>query len=217
MCDAPVFAEDGFKGRSILKGMSNLTGYTLNKGEFTIGLGSVSFGITDQVQVGTNILLYLFQIYNADLKVTLMNSESVTVAAGSNFSVFNLEVFGADTGFTSFSPYVAVSKMLTDKTTLHVGGQYSFFSGDADIEDADVTAVSKGTSFYAGLEYSFSNRTKFLTEGGYDTTFDGFRFGGAVLFGWKKFRLKLVVNYFKPESTQGFTLPVIGLWWRFKG
>ena len=36
-------------------------------------------------------------------------------------------------------------------------------------------------------------------------------------FGWSKFRLKLGVIYFNPQGVGDFTLPVIGLWWRFKG
>jgi hypothetical protein len=36
-----------------------------------------------------------------------------------------------------------------------------------------------------------------------------------VLFGWTKFRLKLGISYF--DAGDGFTFPLIGLWWRFQG
>ncbi len=101
---------------------------------------------------------------------------------------------------------------------MHLQAQYSYFSGESDIEDAEAKSTSAGTSVSAGLEYSFSQKTKFLAEGGYDVTFEGFRLGGGVLFGWEKFRLKLGVGYYNPEGVnEGFTLPVIGLWWRFVG
>lgn len=212
-----AYAEKGFDGRPILNNVSNPTGFTLNQGEFTVGLGSIGFGITDRVQIGTNVLLYLFQVYNADVKVNLINSDAVSLAAGLDLNHFDLEVFGADTGFTSLSPYIAISPRLSDRTILHIGGRYSYFSGNADIEDAEVSEVAKGTSFFTGLEYSFSSKTKFLTEAGYDTTFNGLRLGGAVLWGWDKFRLKLGINYFDPEDSGSFTFPVIGLWWRFNG
>jgi hypothetical protein len=193
------------------------TGYTLNKGEFTVGIGTLGFGLFDQVQISTNILLYLFQVYNGDLKIQFYNSGSFSLAAGLDMNYINLKVYGEDTGFTSLSPYIALSPKLSDNTTLHLSGRYSFFQGDTDIGDADVEAVSIGTSLSAGIEHSLSSKTKFLTEAGYDATFDGFRIGGAVLFGGKKFRLKLGINYFKPKGTGGFTIPVIGIWWRFKG
>jgi hypothetical protein len=211
------FAQEGFQGRPITNNVRMSTGYTLNKGEFTIGLGSIGFGITDRVQFGTNVLLFLFQDYNGNLKVSLLESESMAVAAGLSFNYFDLKVFGADSGFTSVSPFVSISPRISEKTVLHLGAQYTFFSGDEDIDDAEISSTVRGTSVSTGLEYSFSNKTKFLAEGGYDTTFNGIRFGGAVLFGWDKFRLKLGVNYFKPEDTRGFTLPIIGIWWRFAG
>lgn len=210
-------AEKGFDGRPILNNVSSPTGFTLNKGEFTVGLGSIGFGITDRVKIGTNILLYLFQVYNADVKVNLISSDAVSLSAGLDLNYFNLDVFGADTGFTSLSPYIAISPRLSDRTILHIGGRYSYFSGSADIEDAEVSEAARGTSFFTGIEYSFSHKTKFLTEAGYDTTFKGLRLGGAVLWGWDKFRLKLGINYFNPENTGSFTFPVIGLWWRFNG
>lgn len=213
-------AEEGFEGRPILNNVSMKTGYTLNKGEFTIGLGSIGFGITDNVQVGTNILKYMFQVYNGNLKVSLFKSDSMSLAAGMSLDQFNLNLLedeNSDVSFTSFSPYVSISPRLSRNLRLHITGQYSFFSGDINVEDTEVLGSISGTSFFGGLEYSFSNKTKFMTETGYDTTFDTFRVGGSVLFGWSKFRLKLGVNYFDPKFTGSFVFPVIGLWWRFGG
>ena len=87
-----------------------------------------------------------------------------------------------------------------------------------DIEDYEPEESSSGTEVLGGIEYSISHKTRLLAEGGYDLTFEGMRLGGAVLFGWEKFRLKLGVSYFEPKNTPGgFTLPIIGLWWRFNG
>lgn len=212
-----TFAKDGFEGRPITNNISMPTGYTVNKGEFLVGLGPIGFGISDRIQVGTNILLFFLQDYNASLKVSLIKSDLKALAAGVKLHRFDLEVSNTDAGFTSISPFVTFSTKLSRDTALHLGGQYSYFSGEEDIEDAVASITSSGTSMYMGIEHSFSNRTKFLAETGYDFTFNGFRAGGAVLFGWEKFRLKLGVNYFNPENTDGYIWPVIGLYWRFDG
>ncbi len=213
-----AFAEEGFEGRPITNNVWQPTGYTLNKREFMIGLGSIGFGITDNVQVGTNVLLFLFQYYNANAKISVVKTPTHAVAGGIGFGHFNLDVFDVEASFTSVSPYLAYSQNLGGNTNLHLGGRYSYFSSDSDIEDADAEETSEGTSVLGGLEYSLSQKTKFLGEAGYDITFEGFRLGGAVLFGWEKFRLKLGVGYYHPEGVDGgFTLPVIGLWWRFIG
>ncbi len=211
-------AEEGFEGRPITNNLWMHTGYTLNRAEFTVGIGSVGFGITDHVQVGTNVLLYLFQYYNASAKASLVKSPATAIGTGIEWGHFNLDVLGVEASFTSLSPYFVYTRTVGTNTKLHLQAQYSYFSGESDIEDAEAKSTSAGTSVSAGLEYSFSQKTKFLAEGGYDVTFEGFRLGGGVLFGWEKFRLKLGVGYYNPEGVnEGFTLPVIGLWWRFVG
>ncbi len=213
-----AFAGVGFKGRPITNNLWMPSGYSLNQGEFTVGIGSIGFGITDKIQVGTNILPFLFQYYNANVKVSLIKSPSMAFATGIDLGHFNLDVLDAEPSFTSLSPYLALTPKIGEKINLHLAGQYSYFSSEADIEEAEVKWTSKGTSVSAGMEYIMSHKTRFLAEASYDTTFKGFRLGGGVLFGWEKFRLKLGVGYYNPEGANGgFTLPLIGLWWRFKG
>ncbi|OGF58598.1 MAG: hypothetical protein A2Y62_07965 [Candidatus Fischerbacteria bacterium RBG_13_37_8] len=210
-------AEDGFFNRPILNNISMPTGYTLKQNEFAIGLGSIGFGITDNIQVETNVLLYLFQIYNGNVKGNLFKSDSNALAVGVDLMHLNLDIFDEETGATVISPYIAYSTIVSDKLFLHLSGQYSHFSAGIDTDDVETSFFTRGTSFNTGLEYCLSNRTKFLTEAGYDATFNGMRFGGAVLFGWDAFRLKLGVQYYNPEGSGGYTMPVIGLWWRFNG
>lgn len=212
-----TFGEKGFEGRPITSNITMATGFTLNKGEFLVGLGSIGFGISDNVQVGTNVLLFLFQDYNANLKISFIKTEEKAFAVGFKVHSFDLEVDEGDSNFTSLSPFAAFSTKVSKNTFLHIGGQYSYFSGPEEIEDAMAIATSVGTSVYLGIEHSYSHRTKFLAETGYDFTFEGFRIGGAVLWGWKTFRLKLGVNYFKPKCTGGFIFPVLSLRWRFAG
>ncbi len=215
---ASAFADEGFNSREITNNLGMPTGYTLNKREFTVGIGSIGFGITDNVQVETNIPLYLFQYANAKVKVSLIESPTMAIATGIGLGHFNLDVLDDGVSFTSLSPYLSYSQKVGTNTSLHLGGKFSYFTGESDIDSAKAESTSTGTSFYGGLEYSLSNKTKFLTEAGYDITFGGLKLGGGVLFGWEKFRLKLGVTYYNPEDVDGgFTLPVIGLWWRFKG
>jgi hypothetical protein len=210
-----VFSQTGFRGRPITNNISMPTGYTLNQNEFLIGLGPIGFGITNNIQIGTNILLYLFQVYNGNIKISFIKTESMAFAAGFSIKYFNLDVFGAEENFIALSPYVVVSPRIGSKTLLHIGGQYVSFSSDANIDDAEIESTTDGTRLFLGLEQSISNKTKFLVEGGYDIDFEGFTIGGAVLFGWKSFRLKLGVTIYNPKDFETFTLPIIGLWWRF--
>jgi len=216
----PANGETGFEGRPITNNLWSPTGNTLNQSEFSIGLGSIQFGITDNVQLGTNILLYLFQIYNADLKVNLYKTSDLSFSAGLGYGRFDLSALVDDdvAAFTTISPFASISTRISPRVTMHFSGRYSHFTSDENIDDFEVEEGLSGSEFMSGIEYSLSNKTKFLADVGYDFTWDGLKVGGGVLFGWDTFRLKLGVNYFKPESRdRGFTLPVIGLWWRFNG
>ena len=214
--DLPLYRETGFEGRPIVNNVGIPTGYTLNKREVILGLGNVVLGVTDRFQLSTNILLYLIQIYNGELKYRILNSDSLNLAAGLDFSHWDFVADGEGLGFFSVSPYLSLSHRAGERLNLHFSGRWSEFSGQGDIKDVELSGYLQGTTLMAGLEYSLSRRMKLLAEAGYDATFKGFHLSSAVLFGWDTFRLKLGVNYFRPENYPGFTLPVIGLWWRFR-
>jgi hypothetical protein len=213
----PLYRETGFEGRPIVNSVGLPTGYTLDKREVILGLGNVVLGVTDRFQLSTNVLLYLVQLYNGALKYRIHKSETFNLAAGLEFNYLNIEASDEQLKFSSISPFVVASFKASERLNIHLLGRLSEFSSKGDMEDVELEGYLSGTTLMAGLEYSLSRRMKFLAEAGYDATFNGFHLGSAVLFGWDTFRLKLGVNYFRPEHYHpGVTLPVIGLWWRFR-
>ena len=98
--------------------------------------------------------------------------------------------------------------------TLLFPGAGQYYS-ERDATGSIFALAAVGTGAYLGLEHSRSNRTKFLFDFGYDATFKGVRGGGAVLFGWSTFRLKLGLSYFG-AGEDAFFFPIVGLMWRFK-
>ncbi|MDT8323377.1 MAG: hypothetical protein RRA94_04625 [Bacteroidota bacterium] len=211
---------EGFAGRPITNNLSMPTGNTLNAGEFSIGIGPVEYGLSDNVQIGTNLLLFFFQYYNADLKVSFMDTEKQAFAAGLGVGYFDLEALtdaGGSFSFLSLSPYLVYTTAIGEKTRMHFSGNYSYFESDIDIDEAEAEASTSGTSLAVGIEHSLSQKTKFVGDVGYDIDFEGLRFGGGVLWGWEVFRLKLGLQYFSPKGVGGLVLPYIGLWWRFDG
>ena len=150
---------DGFENQPIIKNVWTQTGNTLHKGEFSIGLSSyIGFGVTDNTQVGMNILKYLFQVYNADVKVNLQNTPNFAVAAGLEFDRFDADIFvdedaEDDVAFTSFSPYLAISNRLSDNTWLHLSARHSFFDGEGDIDDVEVEETFSGSSISSGFHW----------------------------------------------------------------
>ncbi|MCB2205215.1 porin family protein [bacterium] len=211
--------QEGFAGRPITNNLSMPTGNTLHAGEFSIGIGPVEYGISENVQLGTNLLLFLFQVYNADVKVSFVDTEREAFAAGLGVQYFNLNLLSGDNdvSLTSLSPYIVYTMPVGQKTRLHLGANYSYFEADVGVDEVEATASTSGTSVSAGVEHSLSQKTKFVGEAGYDIDFEGLRVGGGVMWGWEVFRLKLGLLYFSPKGIGGLVLPYVGLWWRFDG
>lgn len=218
MVVCPAYAGNGFEGRPTTNNLFIPTGYTLHRGEFELGIGPMGFGISDNVQVYTNLILWAAQIYNAGLKFSFVDESGVAVAVGADIGKLELpfEDDDNDGEFTQMRYFSAITAPLSNNLNGHMGFRYADFSSDdGDIEDTEISPFSDGSSMFGGVEYAFSNRTKFMADVGYDMTFDGLRFGGGILFGWDTFRLKLGVSYFDVED--GFVFPNIGFRWRFQG
>ena len=215
--DLPLYRETGFEGRPIVNNVGIPTGHTLGQREIILGLGNVSLGLTNRFQISTNVFLYLLQIYNGAIKYGIYKSESFNLSAGLEFNYLNIDTSEDKLEMSSLSPYLAASYKASERWNIHVMGRLSKFAGMAEIKEVELKGYLSGTTLMAGVEYSVSRRMKLLAEAGYDASFKSFHLSSAVLFGWSTFRLKLGVSYFRPETYHpGVTLPVIGLWWRFR-
>jgi len=203
-----------FGGRPITVNLAQPTGAVLNRGEFLLGIGPVAWGLANGLQFGTNVFEVIGGVYNVDLKAALIASESFAVAAGVRWSSFDLKSSGVEKTYSSVSPYLVISPRLSRKLTLHLGGRYAEFFGAEKVEEAEYSDEAEGTIAFAGLDLDLSEKTKFLVEGGYDTTFRALRSGAGFLFGGAAVRFKLGFQYFQQREAAGFTRLVTGLWWR---
>jgi hypothetical protein len=214
----PNFAQSNFDGKPIVNNIGMPTGSTLNEGETILGIGPIAHGVSNNVQIGSNVLLLLFRAYNVNAKISFLKTSDYCLAIGGELTQFYLKVNNEYEPFISVSPFISFTSKIDKNTEFHLSGIVSHISSDAAIEDAETNHFSTGTSIYAGISFDFSKKAKFMAETGYDATFDGFRLSGAALLGWTKFRLKLGLGYFNPKGiNKGYLLPVIGLWWRFGG
>lgn len=209
----------GFKDRNILNIMSMPTAFALKKNEFIIGLGSVYYGISDHLQVGTNLLLFLLQDRNVQIKTNFYTTSKYAFATGLSFDHFALKMFENDVNYSFLSPYGTFSLSTSEKVKLHFSGQYSMYwnSEEADIKYAEPNWFAQGSNTSIGMEISVSHRTKFVGEFAYDFTYEGTRVGGAILWGWEKLRLKVGLNSYSYESVNNIIVPSFNIWWRFDG
>lgn len=206
--------------KSITNNIWMPTAYTLDKNEFAIGIGPINLGLTDRIQFESNILLFLFQNYNANFKVNMIQNSNMALAAGLDLNRYNLFILKHDQEFryNTISPFLVISKMAGENTNFHFSGRFDLFGSDESGDKMRIGISTDQLMFMAGIEQILSHRTRFLFESGYLVGDPGIQMGIGVLLSWTHFRLKLGVGYFNSQGERnGFTLPVIGLWWRFNG
>jgi len=208
----------GFEGRPLVENIWSQSAHTLNKGEFMIGIGPLAYGISDQIQFESNLLLFILQYYNVILKAELYNSPTMSIAAGYRFGYLNLpSTADGETQFMENSPFATFSFPVSEKTELSAAGQVSFYRFGDDIDEIEpyvAYITNSGSYLHGAINTDLSKKTKLLVEAGYNFTFEGPRLGAAVNWGWEKFRLKLGLGAFNPRNGPFMVLPVVGLWWR---
>ena len=99
-------------------------------------------------------------------------------------------------GLESISPYVTYSTRIGSNTKIHLGASYSYFTSEFELDEVEASSYASGTTVSVGLEQAISKKTLFVADAEYDVSFEGFRIGGAALFRWDVFRLKLGLDTF---------------------
>jgi hypothetical protein len=215
-----MYAKPVDKSKPITNNIWMSTAYTLNQNEFAIGIGPVNIGLTDRIQFGSNILMFLFQNYNANFKMNVYQTSKMAVATGLELNRYNLSVLKMDQEFryNTVTPFLVISTMTGEYTNLHVSGRFDIFGTDEYADRMRIGISTDQLMLMAGIEQIVSRRTRFLFESGYLVGDPGIQMSVGVLLSWTYFRLKLGVGYYNSKGERnGFTLPVIGLWWRFNG
>jgi hypothetical protein len=211
---APSPACGDFEGRPLVENAFTPTGYTFNGGEVSLGVGPLGVGLHDHVHMETNLFLWALQVYNGQLKVALLKRDGGALALG--IAARHAAHLNEDDDTTSrwVRPYLSVSCRIGARTLLHGGAHLVFSdSGNASERAQPVERIERG--LFGGIQFGPSTRTKLLADIGHDPNLGGVRVGGAALFGWETFRLKLGLSYLVGEEE--LMVPIIGVRWRFQG
>jgi hypothetical protein len=188
--------------------------------------GPISYGIIDQLQVGTMIWVWFLQVPNANLKFNIIPESEVfpaITARGffSNFSVTNSNDDKISINWYTVSAHI--SKQVAANWSLSAAYTYNGFDASASISSDDSPIINlSGNGNRSGVTLaaiaSMSPIARFFAEGSAwfsegETNYDA---GGAFEWAFGKiFRLKVGIYAFIGDPNIVY-LPVIDLRWRFK-
>ncbi len=200
------------------------TAFTTNQGEWQLGFGPVTYGITDHIEIGTDLVNLLFGGFMVGAKVNLMKeTHKVPFALGINAG-YRSVLFGEELERDSVTHYLSTGLTLSrwlarvDSTTkgrvgFHLNCNYNFQVAGPDTSSTRFRR--EGFNFGVGFDVFITTHTRIIVEG--LTNLENFAPRGVVgvHWAWQNFNLKLGVG--GPGTADIPVYPQLGLYWRFGG
>lgn len=208
VCTPPIFAYE-----NPLFGYTHLlpSPFTLPAGRFVIG-STAGVGITDYLQVETDVIANLYQIYNGRARVSLLDFPGFALGASLGYQNVNLKDFSSSNPsltIRSWMPGAVLGLEVLPGVALFMGGRL-FYS---NIETSSLPAIQtsgllQGGQIESDLSWAYqSNEDRFgnVLSGGvtYNTTFEFY--GVGISHHWKGFQLGL---HYYPNATQLKVVPI---------
>jgi hypothetical protein len=185
--------------------------FTLPAGTLVLGT-EAAFGLTDFLQVSTNIVSDFLQVFNAQAKVSLLDYQEFALAVTGGWQSYNRNNFDSSAPsqqITSWLPGVVAGVAVAPTVAWFVGANLNYTSQTIVVDNVPISGYFRGAQVESDINWAYyqtkSGNTNVLAAGvSYDITYKIFGVGLSHYF--KNF--KLGVHYY-PNSTREKFLPII--------
>ncbi len=136
--------------------------FTLPGGKLLLGT-AVAFGVTDFLQIGTNLLADFYQNYNASLKLAIFENEVTAFALTGSFQRYNPSTFSAsnpDEWINSYQPGAVVAVAILPKVAAFFGGSLNFSEQTLPGSNIDRSSLFRGATIESDLSWAYNPPTK---------------------------------------------------------
>lgn len=184
---------------------------TLPAGRLVLGT-DIAFGVTDFLQIGTNVVRLAYQVLNANAKLALFDNELFAFAATYSWERYNLRDFSArnpDVEIQSHQPGAVTAFSLHRDLAFFVAGSLNFTQINLQTSGVEVSGFVRGAQIASDLSWAYNRRRNglgnVLSPGvTYDLTFK--ILGLGLSHHWPGFRLG--VHYYVNAESNRF-LPIL--------
>jgi hypothetical protein len=185
--------------------------YTLPAGRFVLGT-DVAFGITDSLQIGSNILYDAFKVFNANAKLSLIDLPGFSFGLTFGFQTYNLRDLDSsnpDIHVTAYLPGAVAGIAITQELGLLVGGSANLTSQTFSLNGLTTSAYTHGANVESDVSWAVASNkgwpTIVLSGGGsYDFTYQLAGVGASMHIHGFHFGA-----HYYPAATQNKVLPII--------
>jgi hypothetical protein len=167
---------------------------TLPTGRLALGT-DVAYGVFNSVQVGTGLLRDIYQVYNANLKINLINLHSFSLAAhvsGESYNYHDLDSSNPDLKIFSWRPGLVAGYEIMDDVVGFVGGNLNYSRQTLQTSGIVTTGYLQGAEGEYDLAWAYyhgKHGSVNVLSGGatYDFTYKIYGFGLSHY--WHGFRI----------------------------
>jgi hypothetical protein len=168
--------------------------FTLPGGRLMLGT-EIAYGVTDFLQVGSSLIHDVYQVYNADIKLSFLDFEEFAAALTLQYEWFNFHDFSSrnpDLSVSAWMPGIVVGYAIGPQLAHFVGLRLNFASQTLNTDGLVVTGYATGAEAESDLSWNYNPKKKSLgnaLSGGvsYDITYKLLGFG--VSHHWPGFHL----------------------------
>lgn len=180
--------------------------YTIPAGRLVFGT-YVGLGVTDFLDVGTNVLMDLYQVYNAQAKASIVRTEVFAAALTFGFQTYNykdLDSANPDLQITSYQPGGVLAFALAEELAWFVGGNIQFSKVSLVENGITKSGYAQGSRGETDLAFAYSKTSALSAGVSYDFSYDLIGFG--LSHHWSGFQLGLHVI---PNANKEKFIPII--------
>lgn len=136
--------------------------FTLPAGRLVLGTELV-FGVTDFLQIGTNLVRNFYQNYNAQLKASLVDSPEFALALTGGLEYFNprsLSGLNPDVWIRSYLPGLVAGFELLPRVGIFVGGNLNFSQTDVPSDELNRSGFFRGALLQSEINWAYNPPVK---------------------------------------------------------
>ena len=185
--------------------------YTVKAGRLIFGT-NIILGVTDFLQVGTNVLNDFYQVYNANMKASVFDRKEFAVALTFGWTRYNyrdISPNNPDLLITSLLPGGVVAFGILPNLALFAGGNLNYTSTSLITNNVQTSGYVHGATLQGDLSFAYDQKPRklgnVLSAGvSYDLNYKIMGFG--VSHHWPGFQLGI---HYYPNADQYRILPIL--------
>lgn len=185
--------------------------FTLTAGRFVLGT-EADFGVTDFFQVGTGLVSDVLQVYNANVKLNVLDLPEVAACLNLGYENYNLSSFSSfnpDAQISSWQPGATVGYELAPHLAHFVGGHLSLTNVNVNAQGVSTSGYVQGVTGETDLSWNYSSGEHSVGDvlsGGFSYDFTYRIYGIGISHYWPGFHLG--VHYYPNASDYKF-VPIL--------